>query len=122
MVDDMIMEDAGTEEITVMVMERMENSLDSLEQMSLDAINITDKLVSGINEIRRCVVEMKTAPEREREVIIERTMRLLQDLLSIAFTVNNVSHELEQAAAYQHDTVNAIRQIVDYLYAMSSGF
>lgn len=122
MVDDMIMEDAGTEEITVMVMERMGNSLDSLEQMSLDAINITDKLVSGINEIRRCVVEMKTAPEREREVIIERTMRLLQDLLSIAFTVNNVSHELEQAAAYQHDTVNAIRQIVDYLYAMSSGF
>lgn len=122
MVDDTIVDDAGTEEITVMVLERMENSLESLEQMTLDSINITDKLVSGINEIRKCVMEMKTAPEAERGVLVEKTLRLLQDLLSIAFTVNNVSHELEQAAVYQHETVNAIRQIVDYLYTMSSGF
>ena len=122
MVDDMMVEDAGTEEMTVLVLERMENSLNSLEQMTLDSINITDKLVSGINEIRKSVVEMKDAPDADREVLIEKTLKLLQDLLSIAFTVNNVSHELEQAAAYQHDTVNTIRQIVDYLYAMSSGF
>lgn len=122
MVDDMVIDDAGTEEMTVLVLERMENSLNSLEQMTLDSINITDKLVSGINEIRKCVVEMKTAPDADREIIIEKTLKLLQDLLSIAFTVNNISHELEQAAAYQHDTVNAIGQIVDYLYAMSSGF
>lgn len=122
MVDDMMVDDAGTEEMTVLVLERMENSLNLLEQMTLDSINITDKLVSGINEIRKCVVEMKTAPDIDRGLLIEKTLKLLQDLLSIAFTVNNVSHELEQAAAYQHDTVNAIGQIVDYLYAMSSGF
>ena len=48
------MELRQTEQATVTVLKRMENSLDSLEQMSLDAINITDKLVSGIDEIRQC--------------------------------------------------------------------
>ena len=37
------------EQTTEKVLGRMENSLDSLEQMSFDSINITDKLVSGID-------------------------------------------------------------------------
>jgi hypothetical protein len=48
----------GTEETTEIVLERMENSLGSLEQMSFDAINITDTLVNGIDEIMQCTDEL----------------------------------------------------------------
>ncbi len=108
-----------TEKKTVLVLERMETSLDSLEQMSLDSINITDKLVSGIDEIRQCVMEMKEASEEDREAVIDMILQLLQELLGTAFTVNNVSHELEKQTAFHRDTVMTIHQIVDFLYAMS---
>ena len=67
------MELKQTEEATVTVLKRMENSLDSLEQMSLDSINITDKLVSGIDEIRQCAEEMVNCSESDRECIMEIT-------------------------------------------------
>ena len=35
-----------TEESTELVLERMENTLNNLEQMSYDSINITDRLVT----------------------------------------------------------------------------
>jgi ribosomal 50S subunit-associated protein YjgA (DUF615 family) len=108
-----------TEETTEIVIQRMENSLDTLEQMSLDSINITDKLVSAIDEIRQCVSEMADCSEEDRECIIELIQKLLNGLLSTAFTVNNVSHELEQETVYQRDTLGSIRQIVEFLYAMS---
>lgn len=108
-----------TEETTGVVIQRMENSLDSLEQMSLDAINVTDKLVSGINEIRQYVNEMENYAEADRECVIEMIKKLLQTLLDTAFQVNNVSHELEKETVYQRDTLGNIRQIVEFLYAMS---
>lgn len=108
-----------TEETTELVLQRMGNTLDSLEQMSYDSINITDKLVNGIDEIRKCVIEMKGSKESDREVIAEMIEKLLNDLLVTAFEVNNVSHELERETAYQRDTVENIKQIVEFLYAMS---
>lgn len=113
------MELRKTEEATETVLQRMENSLDSLEQMSLDSINITDKLVSGIDEIRQCADEMMECSESDRECMMELIKRLLQDLLNTAFTVNNVSHELEKETIYQRDTMENIKQIVEFLYAMS---
>lgn len=110
-----------TEETTGVVIQRMENSLDSLEQMSLDAINITDKLVSGINEIRQYMDEMDSYTEEDRKCVIEMIQKLLQTLLNTAFQVNNVSHELEKETVYQRDTLENIRQIVEFLYAMSDG-
>lgn len=110
-----------TERTTEVVLERMENSLDSLEQMSFDSINITDKLVNAIDEIRQCVQEMRESKECDRDVISEVIEKLLSDLLVTAFEVNNVSHELEQETAYQRGTVENIKQIIEYLYAMSAG-
>lgn len=110
-----------TEETTGVVIQRMENSLDSLEQMSLDAINITDKLVSGINEIRQYMDEMDNYTEADRKLVVEMIKKLLQTLLDTAFKVNNVSHELEKETVYQRDTLENIRQIVEFLYAMSDG-
>ncbi|HBI61362.1 MAG TPA: hypothetical protein DDY31_09150 [Lachnospiraceae bacterium] len=113
------MELRGTEETTEIVLERMENSLASLEQMSFDSINITDKLVNGIDEIMQCVEELADCSDKDRECILEMIKKLLQELLSTAFLVNNVSHELERETVYQRDTLENIKQIVEFLYAMS---
>ncbi len=113
------MELRKTEETTEIVLERMENSLGSLEQMSLDSINITDKLVNGIDEIMQRVEEMKDCSEQDRECILEMIRDLLKKLLDTAFLVNNVSHELEKETVYQRDTLDNIKQIVEFLYAMS---
>ena len=113
------MELRKTEETTEIVLERMENSLGSLEQMSLDSINITDKLVNGIDEIMQCVEEMQDCSEQDRECILEMIKNLLEKLLDTAFLVNNVSHELEKVTVYQRDTLDNIKQIVEFLYAMS---
>jgi len=40
-------------------------------------------------------------------------------LLDTSFEVNNVSHELEKETVYQRETVESIKQIVDYLYSIS---
>lgn len=113
------MEFKETEEATETVLQRMENSLDSLEQMSLDAINITDKLVNGIDEIRQCVQEMVDCTEADREMIMDMIKKLLQQLLNTAFAVNNVSHELEKETVYQRETMENIKQIVEFLYMMA---
>lgn len=108
-----------TEETTELVLERMENSLNSLEQMSFDAINITDKLVMRIDEIRKCATDMKECKKRDGKCMYELVSKLLDDLLAIAFEVNNVSHDLEKETSYQRDTLENIKQIVSFLYAMS---
>lgn len=108
-----------TERTTEHVLARMENSLISLEQMSLDSINITDKLVCSIDEIRSCMDRMKGSTPEEQEKMMDNVGVQLQELLNTAFIVNNVSHELERETVYQRDTVESIRQIVDFLYAMS---
>lgn len=118
-----------TEETTELVLERMENSLNSLEQMSLDSINITDKLVMHINEIRDCTQKLSSCHTQEQEencmqenCMLEAITKLLQELLNIAFEVNNVSHELEKETVYQRETLDNIKQIVGFLYAMSEDY
>lgn len=113
------MELRGTEETTEIVLERMEKSLVSLEQMSFDSINITDKLVNGIDEIMQCIGELADCPDNDRASILEIIRKLLDKLLDTAFLVNNVSHELERETVYQRDTLENIKQIVEFLYAMS---
>ncbi len=108
-----------TEENTELILGRMENSLNSLEQMTLDSINITDKLVMRIDEIRNCMEEMKECEQQDKEVVFDMISALVQDLMNISFEVNNVSHELEKEAVYQHETLDTIKQIVGFLYAMS---
>ena len=49
------MEINETEDSTENILSRMENSLNALEQMSLDSINITDKLVNGISDLQKCI-------------------------------------------------------------------
>lgn len=108
-----------TEKTTELVLDRMENSLGSLEQMSFDSLNITDRLVNGISEIRQCVFEMKESQESDRQIIADMIENLLNDLLVTAFEVNNVAHELEKETNHQRGTVENIKQIVEFLYAMS---
>ena len=112
------MELRETEETTELVLERMDNSLNSLEQMSFDSINITDKLVNGIDEIRSCMAEMKECSDEDREMVSGMREKMLNELLATAFEVNNIAHELDQQASYQRGTVENIRQIVEFLYAM----
>jgi len=108
-----------TEQTTELVLNRMETSLDSLEQMSFDSINITDKLVNGIDVIRQCVLEMKEMEEGDLQIISKTIEELLNDLLVTAFEVNNVAHELEKETAYQRDTLKNIKQIVELFYAIT---
>ncbi len=107
-----------TEKMTTVVMARMEDSLNSLEQMSFDSINITDKLVNGINDIRDELALLKSCKEEDRAGVIAKIERLLQEHLVIAFEVNNVSHDLETQTSYQRGTMEDIKQIVEFLYAM----
>lgn len=116
------MEINETEDSTENVLSRMENSLNALEQMSLDSINITDKLVNGISDLQKCIEELRESPQQDKELIYEMIVELLQELLDTAFTVNNVSHELETEMVLQRDMVDNVRQIVDYLYGMQKNY
>ena len=96
------MEWKETENATQSVVERMETSMSSMEQMSFDAINITDSLVTLTSKAKEYASLMKN-----------------DKVLETAFQVNNVSHELEQEVIYQRDTTANIRQIIDFLYSMA---
>ncbi|MDD7403239.1 MAG: hypothetical protein SO170_02475 [Butyribacter sp.] len=108
-----------TEETTGLVLQRMENSLNALEQMSFDSINITDKLVMKIDEIRECADNIKTCQGQGDECMLGLISDFLQELLNVAFEVNNVSHELEKETVYQRETLENLKQIVGFLYAMT---
>ena len=116
------MEINETEDSTENVLSRMENSLNALEQMSLDSINITDKLVNGISDLQKCIEELRESPQQDKELIYEMIVELLRELLDTVFTVNNVSHELETEMVLQRDMVDNVRQIMDYLYGMQKKF
>lgn len=114
-----IMEWKGTENTTRGVVERMETSMNSMEQMSFDAINITDSLVTLTSKAREYAQMMKNGDEEERETSFEEIEKILDLVLENAFRVNNVSHELEHEVVYQRDTTDNIRQIIDFLYGMT---
>ncbi len=108
-----------TEKSTEVVLERMENTLNNLEQMSFDSINITDCLVTLLNNARELARVMNVGDPNQRDDAFEEISRILDKLLDTAFIVNNVSHELEKETVYQRESVESIRQIVDFLYLMN---
>ena len=61
------MEWKETENATQSVVERMETSMCSMEQMSFDAINITDSLVTLTSKAKEYASLMKNGDARERE-------------------------------------------------------
>ena len=114
------MEDMRETEVTTgVVLERMENTLCSMEQMSFDSINITDKLVTLVSEAREYAGMISAGTEEERQEALQAINNILKEVLQAAFQVNNISHELEQQALYQRETSDTIRQIVEFLYAMT---
>ena len=56
---------------------------------------------------------------KDKEEALQGVESIFNQLLETSFEVNNVSHELEKETVYQRETVDSIRQIVDYLYAIS---
>ena len=54
-----------------------------------------------------------------REEAFQGVENIFNQLLDTSFEVNNVSHELEKETVYQRETVESIKQIVDYLYSIS---
>lgn len=114
------MEDMRETEVTTgVVLERMENTLCSMEQMFFDSINITDKLVTLVSEAREYAGMISAGTEEERQEALQAINNILKEVLQAAFQVNNISHELEQQALYQRETSDTIRQIVEFLYAMT---
>ena len=101
------------------ILERMENTMNKLEQMSYDSINITDRLVTLLSEGREHAAVMKSGTEEERDKAHKLLCDILDNILETAFTVNNIAHELERETIYQRDTVEAIKQIVDFFYSMT---
>ena len=112
------MELKETEKTTEVVLERMENTMMNLEQMSFDSINITDRIVTLLSDARELFAAFKTGDEKDKEEALQGVESIFNQLLETSFEVNNVSHELEKETVYQRETVDSIRQIVDYLYAI----
>lgn len=108
-----------TEKSTSDILERMENTLNNLEQMSFDSINITDRLVTLISNARELIGVMNEGDIEQRDNAFNEMSKILDKLLDTAFIVNNVSHELENETVYQRESVENIRQIVDFLYVMN---
>ena len=107
-----------TENTTEVVLERMENTMMNLEQMSFDSINITDRIVTLLSDARELLAVLKSGEEKKEEAF-QGVENIFNQLLDTSFEVNNVSHELEKETVYQRETVESIKQIVDYLYSIS---
>ena len=58
-----------TESTTERVVERMETSMCSMEQMSFDAINITDSLVTLTSKARVCCHDEEWGCQRTRGIV-----------------------------------------------------
>ena len=108
-----------TENTTEVVLERMENTMMNLEQMSFDSINITDRIVTLLSDARELLAVLKSWEEEKKEEAFQGVENIFNQLLDTSFEVNNVSHELEKETVYQRETVESIKQIVDYLYSIS---
>ncbi len=108
-----------TENTTEVVLERMENTMMNLEQMSYDSINITDHIVTLLSDARELLTVLKSGDEEKKQEAFKGVEDIFNQLLNTSFEVNNVSHELEKETVYQRETVESIKQIVDYLYSIS---
>lgn len=110
--------DSATQSSAENIMDRMETTLNNLEQMSFDSINTTDQMVMLLGEAREYHGVIKTGDAQERQEASEAMGAILDQLLNISFKVNNLSHQLERETVYQRDTAESIRQILDFLYSV----
>ena len=108
-----------TEMSAAKIMERMENTLGNLEQMSFDSINTTDQLVALLGKAREYNAVMRDGTPEEFMEASNAMGRILDELLNTTFKVNNLSHQLELETLYQRETAESICQVIDFLYGMS---
>lgn len=113
------MEEMETKRSAGQVIDRMESLVTSLEQMSYDSINTTDRLLALLNRAREYNAVIRDGDPEERNMASEAIEKILDELISTSFQVNNLSHQLEMETISQRDTLESIRQIIDYLYYLS---
>lgn len=112
------MEEAETREAVEKVMEQMKSLLNSLEQMSYDSINTTDRLLTLLNRAREYNQVIHDGDLEERIAASEAIAEILDELICTSFQVNNLSHQLEVETVSQRDALESICQIIDYLYSL----
>lgn len=113
------MTDFETQNSAEKIIDRLETTLNNLEQMSYDSINTTDQLVTLLGEAREYNEIMCTGTEEERLEASKAMGKILDYLLNMSFQINNLSHQLEMETVYQRDTAESIRQVIDFLYSMT---
>ncbi|MDE6566816.1 MAG: hypothetical protein K2K70_03660 [Lachnospiraceae bacterium] len=112
------MEESETKRSADLVIDRMESLVSSLEQMSYDSINTTDRLVTLLNRAREYNEVIGDGSQEEQTAASEAIGIILEELLNTSFQVNNLSHQLEVETVSQRDTLESIRQMLDFLYSM----
>ena len=75
------MELRETQKSTADILERMENTLNNLEQMSYDSINITDRLVTLLGNARELVQVMNIGDTEQRDEAFDEICKILDKLL-----------------------------------------
>lgn len=113
------MEEVETREAVEKVIGRMKSLVNSLEQMSYDSINTTDRLLNLLNRAREYNQVIRDGDLEERLAASEAIGEILDELIRTSFQVNNLSHQLEVETVSQRDTLESICQIIDYLYSLS---
>lgn len=112
------MEESETRRSADLVIDRMESLVTNLEQMSYDSINTTDRLVTLLNRAREYNGVIRGGSHEEQIAASEAIGTILDELLNTSFQVNNLSHQLEMETVSQRDTLESIRQMLDFLYSL----
>lgn len=112
------MEDIETHNSADKIIDRMEHLVSNLEQMSYDSINTTDRLVTLLSQVREYNDVIQDGDLEEQIAASNAIGNILDELLKTSFQVNNLSHQLELETVYQRDTLESIRQIIDFLYSI----
>lgn len=113
------MEEIETHHLADKIIDRMESLVSNLEQMSYDSINTTDRIVTLLNNAREYNEVMRDGDPEERMAASDAIGNILEELLNTSFQANNLSHQLESETICQRDTLESIRQIIDFLYSLS---
>lgn len=113
------MEEVETKKSAGQVIDRMEGLVSSLEQMSYDSINTTDRLLTLLSHAKEYNEIIRDGDQEERNAASDAIGKILNELINTSFQVNNLSHQLEMETISQRETLESIRQIIDYLYSLS---
>ncbi len=112
------MEEEDIQESVDRVIGRMESLVSDLEQMSYDSINTTDRLLTLLNQAREYNEVIRDGDPAESLAASEAIGNILTELVNTSFQVNNLSHQLERETISQRDTLESIRQMIDFLYSL----